>query len=119
MAKSDTPSFDDLDSVEENKSTAGVREITLDPGEEVVGDVLYRLPGQGNYGADIVLLDLDGDVVLYKDSGHVQRQLESFDVSSGDILGLRKQEEKDGFEDSDGESVEYYPVKVGAEEGDA
>lgn len=109
MATEETPSFDDLDPVEDpgTDTEDDAEWIELEPGESIVGELRSVRPNCGDY--DTTVLEIArglGDTVLMWSNGQIDRKLGHNDLGEGDVVGIRRTEETFTFENAEGEEQE-------------
>jgi hypothetical protein len=112
MAKTDS-GWDDLEKVApaDGDDSNGSNIIGLDPGDAVVGDLLARFEGIGSYGADVLVMMVDGTPKAFRATNHVKTQLDEAGLDRGDTFGLRKQEDETPIEGDDEDSG-YHHIDV-------
>ena len=103
--KDDTPSFDDLDSVEVSNDDNSNGWIDLEPGQEVTGTITAFNPLASYNG----VAEIDGRPIRLNQT---MRQQIIAGLVEGAQIGIRKSEETDSFENEDGEEQEYNPREV-------
>lgn len=111
MATTKSPAFDDLDEIEE-PSTQDDSWIELEPGDSVTGSVTDFSPRASYNG----VIEIDGRP--YRLNASLRRSIVSALIEDA-VIGIRKSDSKESFEDDDGEEIEYYPrearIKVGGD----
>jgi len=100
----DTPSFDDLDTVEIDNDDGASEWIDLEPGQEVTG----RITGLNLEAGYNGVIEIDGRPMYL--NKQMRRQLVTALVE-GAHMGVRMSEETETFE-QDGEKQEYHPKEV-------
>jgi hypothetical protein len=101
----DTPSWDDLDTVEVSRDDDGNHWIELDAGEEITGRITAFNPLASYEG----VVEIDGRP--YRLNATMRKQIIA-GLVEGCTIGIRKSEETDTFENDDGEQQEYNPREV-------
>ncbi|MFY4811294.1 hypothetical protein ACOJIV_01095 [Haloarcula sp. AONF1] len=105
MATNESPSFDDLDSVEVSDDDNSNGWIDLEPGEEVTGVITAFNPLASYNG----VAEIDGRPIRLNQT--MRRQIIA-GLIEGAKIGVRKSEETESFENDDGEEQEYNPREV-------
>ena len=119
----EVPSFDDLELIGDDTNDNDDRNVKLEPGEELVGELRFIESNASRYGNDklhLTRLD-DQEYVTWWSNATVSKKLEQKDVEPGDIIGLRKDEDTYTYTDDEtGEENEAYGYEVGVfPEGEA
>lgn len=100
----DTPSWDDLETVEVDDDGGSSEWIDLEPGQEVTGRITGLNLDAGYNG----VIEIDGRPM------YLNKQMRSQLVTAlveGAFMGVRKSTETDTFE-QDGEEQEYHPKEA-------
>lgn len=110
MATQDTPSFDDLETVEadDDGNDYETEWIDLEAGETVVGEIRSVKPNCGQY--DTTVLELArglGDIVTMWSNQQIDRALEDNDLGEGDVVGIKHTEQTRTYTTDDGEERKY------------
>lgn len=101
----DTPSWDDLDTVEVSNDDDGSDWIELEPGNEVTGRITAFNPLASYNG----VVEIDGRP--YRLNSTMRKQIIA-GLVVGSTIGIRKSEDTETFENDDGEEQEYNPREV-------
>ena len=98
-------SFDDLEPTETTTDDSGTDWIDLDPGQEVVGTITGLNLNAGYNG----VVELDGRPMYL--NNELKNQIIAALVE-GSMMGVRKSEDTETFENDDGEEQEYHPKEA-------
>lgn len=101
MSQTDSPSWDDLDSVETEDSGNG-EWINLEPGQEVGGTITDYNPDGDDHG----VIEIDGRP--FSLNWTLKQKLLKSLVEGAQVV-VRKSEDEESFTDDDGEEVTYNP----------
>jgi hypothetical protein len=114
MATQETPSFDDLEPVDNSTSDDYDSEwIDLEPGESVVGEIRELTPNCGKYDTTVIELARGiGDVVAMWSNSQIDNALDDNDLGESDVVGIKHTEQTSTFTNEDGEEQEYDIWKV-------
>lgn len=115
MSAQNGPSVDDFEVVEpagRDDDDDDVPTISLDAGQQFVGQVRHVEPDKGYHGLLHLTLD-DGRLATYWRNGTVKSRMKEAGVQPGDWLLVRKTEEVRSFTDDDGEEQSYHVHEVG------
>ena len=104
-SKQDNVSFGDLDEIEEPEQDNGGDWIDLEPGEEVAGEITAFNPLASYNG----VAEIDG--VPMRLNATMRRKIIS-GLVVGEMIGVKKSDESESFENDDGEEQEYYPREI-------
>ncbi|WP_435065629.1 hypothetical protein [Halobaculum sp. EA56] len=110
-SEANTPAFEDLDPVDTSEDSGGSDWIDPEPGETVSGRITGYNPTAGFNG----VIELDGRPMYL--NGTLKNQLIAALVE-GNTMAVRVAEDAETFEDSDGETTEYYPKEARFAGGD-
>jgi len=104
MAAQDQPDFDGFTAESTDDSRTGW--ISVGPGETHTGEITAYRPYAGDYG----VIEVDGRPFSLNKT---QRDTLIATLVVGKQVGLRSSDEQESFENSDGETVTYYPTQIG------
>jgi len=110
MATQDTPSFDDLETVDTSDESDDYDTdwLDLESGESVVGEIRAIKPNCGQYDTTVIELARGlGDIVAMWSNGQIDRALESNELGEGDVVGIKHTEETRTFTTDDGDEREF------------